>query len=254
MEQSNNLDFNNLVNNLNEDEPAAAEDNILMPASEQISCDFCKFVTNAKGKDHARAIRNHIRKKHPKEFAEVYGKEAPKKEPKFNIEYASPALEEIKDFVEGNKDEEVREQLLNDLDLLQAKFSDKIVFKWDYSAGSSLQHLRRKKALFLRLLNDEAGVSACFKLLTIGCSGIERLTSSTGVADIGGFSGDISAQRDEIVPILKNLVDTGQISVASLSPEMRLMMIMSSTAIERLEKNRIARSTPLNEQEEDGWQ
>tara|TARA_R110000796_G_scaffold124106_1_gene238517 strand:+ start:167 stop:925 length:759 start_codon:yes stop_codon:yes gene_type:complete len=252
MEQTNDLDFHKLVSNLNEDDPIS-EDNIT--TSEQISCDFCKFVTNAKGKDHPRAIRNHIRKKHPVEFAEIFGKEVPKaKEPKFNIEYASPALEEIKDFVEGNKDDDVREQLLNDLDLLQAKFSDKIVFKWDYSAGSSLQHLRRKKALFLRLLNDEAGISACFKLLTIGCSGIERLTSSTGVADIGGFSSDISEQRDEIVPILKNLVDTGQISVASLSPEMRLMMIMSSTAIERLEKNRIARSVPLNEQEEDGWQ
>ena len=252
----NNLDFNNLVEGLGGDKeemaPIAEE-----PSKElvngQISCDLCEFVTNKSGKDHPRAIRNHIRKKHPKEFAEIYKNADKKKE--IHLEYAPPYVEQIVDHLEGATDEDVREILLNDLDLFRCKFEDKIPFNWDYSAGSSTQHLRRKKALFLRVLNDQAGTEAIFKLLTIGCSGVERLTYSTGVADLNGYSSDVAAQKDEIVPILKTMVDTGQISVAALSPEMRLMMIMASTGIERLEKNRLARSAPLEETaENEDWQ
>ena len=235
------LEFDEFVGTLAPDEPVEEE-----AKGKSVHCDYCDWKSNPKGKDHKRAIRGHIRTKHPAEFEELYGK---KKSQVVNVEFLPPVVESVMEVMEPLNEDEMREKLLCDLDLLQAKFPS-IPFNWDYSSSSSITQLKRKKNLFMRILNDSAGTEAVFKLLTIGCVGAERVTRSLGVADIDGYARDISNQREDIMPILKNLVDPGQLDIGHLSAEVRLIMIMGSTALERMEKNRILHNGSLNEKED----
>ena len=72
------------------------------------------------------------------------------------------------------------------------------------------------------------------------------------MADIEGYSSDIKDNKDEIYPILQNMVDSGTLDVSHLTPELRLGMIMASTLVGRLEKNRIIKNGNLNDSEEEG--
>jgi len=215
-----------------------------------LKCAFCDWKTHNNAKDKKRGLRNHMKKcKHNP------SKTDNKKEEKKIANILPPKVVEFADTVEtiGQDEDAVRDKLIGDLDILKVKFAN-IPFTWSYNQNSSIAHLKRQKALFLRILNDEAGAEAVFNLLVLSSQGIEKIGNLSGAVDITGYSEDVKCNKDEIYPLLKNMVDTGVLDVGHLSPELRLGMIMTSLAINRMEANRLNRGsdflgeTPLEEQ------
>jgi len=233
-------------------------DNIVEVEGQGLKCPYCNWKTHKNAKDKVRGLKNHIKKcvKCPDNINFDKNLEQQKTKPfkrdfKINIEKTDKKKEtevSVDEEVDLNN-EENRLKLLSDLDILKLKFTG-INFKWNYNNSSSFSVLSRQKALFLRVLNDEAGTEALLKLLVISSSGLEKVANITNVCNLNGYANDVADAREEIYPILKNLVDTGVISVEHLSPEMRLGMVMISLGINRVEKNRIeSNSNFLVEQE-----
>lgn len=220
-------------------------DTIVEVEGQGLKCPYCSWKTHKNAKDKVRGLKNHIKKcvKCPDNinFDKNLEQQKPfKRDFKINIEKADKKKETeitVDEEFELNN-EENRLKLLSDLDILKLKFTG-INFKWNYNNSSSFSVLSRQKALFLRVLNDEAGTEALLKLLVISSSGVEKVANLTNVCNLTGYANDVADAREEIYPILKNLVDTGVISVEHLSPEMRLGMVMISLGINRVEKNRI---------------
>ena len=216
---------------------------------ESLYCSVCDWKTHAGAKNKYRGLKDHIRKNHPDEYKNLYPTKKQntknKKQNKpiqKNIVLAPPKITEeydkIEDKINDLDEDEIRQKLIGDLDLFKIKFSH-IEFGWSYNSTSSVKHLRRQKALFLRVLNDEASTQAVFNMLVVASKGAERLTNISGLADIDGYSNDIKESRSEIYPILQNMVDSGNLDVSHLTPELRLGLIMGSCLVSRLEKNRV---------------
>lgn len=213
-------------------------------ADESLHCEHCEWKTHKSSKDKKRGMRNHIRIKHPTIFAEMYPK------PGAKVEILPGNLSSVADDIEtmGESDEVVRDKLMGDLELLKIKFHH-IPFNFNYNNNSSINHLKRQKTLFMRVLNDEAGTEAVFNLLVIGSKAIEKVADVSNVVDINGYASDVKQNREEIYPILKNMVDTGVLDVGHLSPELRLGMVMASIAINRIEQNKVHGGGFLGEME-----
>lgn len=209
-----------------------------------LKCPYCKWKTHANAKDKKRGLKNHIKKcrYNPElDFKDISTQQTEKKKRniKVNIEKVEKELS-IEEEIDID-DEEKRLKLISDLDILKIKFEG-VSFKWNYSNSSSIKHLTRQKALFLRVLNDSAGTEALMKLLVVSSSAIEKVANITNTVNLDGYALDVNNSRDEIYPILKNLVDTGVVSVEHLSPELRLGMIMISLAATRMDKNRLIKN------------
>ena len=250
------LNGDNIEDNSEFDEKKYIEDQILEDKI-GLKCHYCDWVGHANAKDKKRGLKNHMRKcsKNPKSDSELeLESESPKPKPKkkMKVEILPPKVESLIDEVEMinlTKDEK-RDKLISDLDILKIKF-DTIHFNWNYNNNSSVAHLQRQKSLFMRVLNDTAGTQAMFKLLVLGSRAIEKLGDISNVVDLEGYSGDVHSAEEEIYPILKNLVDTGVLSVSHLTPELRLGMVLGSLAISRIEKNKVKKKSFLEETEKD---
>ena len=239
-------DFDDFVKDL---EPEIATDFDVTELNEQdgvpLKCPYCKWKTHSNAKDKKRGLKNHIKKcpHNPmNDSKEIPTQQIEKKRTrnvKVNIEKIEKEIS-IEEELHID-DEEKRLKLISDLDILKIKF-DGVSFKWNYSNSSSVKHLTRQKALFLRVLNDSAGTEALMKLLVVSSSAIEKVANITNTVNLEGYALDVNNSRDEIYPILKNLVDTGVVSVEHLSPELRLGMIMISLAATRMDKNRMAKN------------
>jgi len=234
------FDINNYVDSQQEEEGVG------------LKCAFCEWTTHKNAKNKKRGLKGHMKKcrhnpdKIPEQLIEKKGDSRVKVNIKKN---------EVEDFKEEEEQEEIydidndREKLVGDLDILRVKFAS-VPFNWNYTTTSSLKHLRRQKSLFLRVLNDEAGTAAMFKLLVIGSKAIEKVADVSQVVNLEGYAQDVDGAHEEIYPILKNLVDTGVLSVGHLTPELRLGMIMASLAINRVEKNKIQKNSFLDDTSE----
>ena len=229
------------------DTPVEAIDEI---DGQALQCSFCDWTTHKNSKDKPRGLKNHMKKcaVNP----ENDGKDLPPPKKKMNVNIVPAKISSLIDDLEtvSLSDDEARNKLIGDLDILKIKF-DTISFNWNYSNTSSTQHLKRQKALFMRVLNDAAGTQALFKCLVLGTKAVEKLADVSNTVDLDGYSQDVNNAEEEIYPILKNLVDTGVLSVGHLTPELRLGMVMASIAINRIEKNKIQRKDFLVEEEQE---
>jgi len=222
-------------------------ENITETENVPLYCNICSWKTHKNSKDKQRGLDYHMKTKHP----ETKKKKKSNDKKKSNIQLLPPKINEIIDDVEmiGDDEDDKRIKLIGDLDLLRVKFP-KIEFTWKYNDNSSIKQLQRQKSLFLRLLNDSAGVSAVFNLLVLSSKAVEKVTDITNLGDLEGYADDVSKNRDEIYPILKDMVDTGQLDCSNLTSEVRLAMIMTSIGVQRLETNRVKKNHFLGEEED----
>ena len=256
MEENNEIENIEEFENLQEMEETEFNiDNLQIVEGEPLNCPFCNWKTHANAKDKKRGLKNHIKKCPHNPKNSISENPPPEKTKKVKIDILPPKIEENIDEFEmtGLSRDEQKDKLLGDLDILKIKF-ESIPFNWNYNINSSVQHLKRQKSLFMRVLNDDMGTRAMFKLLVIGSKAIEKVADVSNTLDLEGYSEDVNQSEQEIYPILKNLVDTGVLSVGHLTPELRLGMIMTSLAISRVEKNKIKKSSFLEEKEdESNW-
>ena len=213
-----------------EPEPEQSNDNC--------ECDICDWKPAEFVKDRERAKRNHYKNKHKEYYKDNFSTRKTKKEKITIIENTANVVDEIRTSNPNITEEEQRQMLLQDLDLFKMKFKA-LDYDWKYTNESSLDLLKREKKLFLRMINDEVGTKAIFNLIVVAGKSAERITDSLGLVDIEGYSNDLKDNETEIISILKDMVDAGLISATALTPELRLMLILGSVCVNRLELNKI---------------
>ena len=203
----------------------------------------CTWATHKNAKDKERGLKNHQKKCkfRPINFIES----------KKQTETDFVKTESVEKNKSDKDDEEYRQELLATLDLMKAKFPH-IQFDWKYNNTSSINILKRQKTLFLRIISDSAATESIFQIMVIGSRALEKVGDMSGAVDLNGYSKDINDNHDQIFPILSEMVNTGQISVKALTPEIRLAMVMSSIAINRIENNKIINLNELRQSEQEG--
>lgn len=191
-------------------------------------------------KDELKSVNEIINNINDNEDKPKKRKYTKRKAKDINLVPMEKVAEQVEEISEMALDEEdLKAKLCEDLQVLEYKFGDHIKIKLNYSyPETSIKELRRQKSLFLRLVNESASVSAVFESLVFVVRGGEKITKSLNVIDINGLSEDVNEKREEIITILKELVDCGMLSVAELTPEIKLCMLITNLTINRMEKNK----------------
>ena len=71
----------------------------------------------------------------------------------------------------------------------------------------------------------------------LGCRSLERTANYFNQDVLDGFADETSIMKDDIVPILKEMIDLGEIDCTMLTPQLRLAIVMSSVIVKTIERN-----------------
>jgi len=97
--------------------------------------------------------------------------------------------------------------------------------------------LEEKKALILQVITNKNAHKVVFESLLLLCRTGERSLNYFDCDVLDGYADEVRATEDDVVIILKELIDMGSIDTTFLTPELRLMVIMSGCAVRTMEKN-----------------
>jgi len=227
--------FDQFIENIKEEtEETKIESNNLEKIEDlgkEIKCEICGYKPRAHCKDPKKALENHINKHH-----NIVNLE-PKKQ---TLVETVAEINNIEDIAIPS--DEIKKKLVEDIEILRHKFPD-ITYNPKYSyPESSVETLERIKNTYIRIISDKAGSTTAFNMLIMASRGLEKITDSFGVADLEGFSGDIMSKQEEIIPILKEMVDLGIIESSALTPEIKLLLVLGNIAVYRMETNRIQKN------------
>jgi len=144
--------------------------------------------------------------------------------------------EEQKEEINLKEQNETRNTLYNQLFVLKEKFPDGTK-KIHIDPEMSLSTLEEKKSLILKLIADKNSDRVVFQSLLLLSRSAERGLNYFDVDLLDGYSNEVEASENDILPILKELIDTGELDTSFLTPQLRLMVVMSGCAIRTMEKN-----------------
>lgn len=151
-----------------------------------------------------------------------------KKEKEIIVE--KETIEEIKN------NDSARNTLYNQLFVLKEKFPDGTK-KIHIDPEMSYDILNDKKNLIMKLIGDKNADRVVFQSLLLLCRTGERGLNYMDVDLLDGFSEEVEATENDVLPILKEMVDMGSIDTTFLTPELRLMIVMSGVAVKTAERN-----------------
>ena len=153
-------------------------------------------------------------------------------------------VEEVKLSQEQQKEEsETKTTLYNQLYVLKQKFPDGCK-NIHLDPDMSLSVLEEKKALILKIITDKNAHKVVFESLLLMCRTGERGLHYFDVDVLDGYSDEVKSCETDICEILKELIDMGQIDTSFLTPELRLMIVMSGCAVRTMEKNLAKKKVP----------
>jgi len=164
-----------------------------------------------------------------------------KKKQDVKLEPVPEVIEQIQELTNRplENEDDYKKKLCEDLEVLKYKFENIISYRPQFSyPETSINELERQKSLFMRLVNEKASVNAVFESLCFLTRGAEKISSSLNLIRIEGLTEDLNEKRTEIIEILKELVDTGLIDCCELTPELKLIMLLTNLTIARMEKNK----------------
>jgi len=126
--------------------------------------------------------------------------------------------------------------LYNQLFVLKKKFPD---FTDDIhiDPDMTLSALNQKKDLIMKVITDKHSHNVVFETLLLGCRSVERTANYFNQDFLDGFADETSLMKDDIIPILKELIDLGEIDTSMLTPQLRLAIVMSSVVVKTIERN-----------------
>ncbi len=146
-------------------------------------------------------------------------------------------IEEQEISEKAEKEElQIKQTLYNQLYCLKEKFPDNtknIVIDVDMS----LEVLEEKKKLILTIITQKNADRVVFQSLLLMCRTGERGLNYFDIDMLDGFSEEVEGCSDDVIPILKEMIDMGQIDTSFLTPELRLLVVMSGCAVRTMEKN-----------------
>ncbi len=147
-------------------------------------------------------------------------------------------VEEInkKNEEEDRLENEKKVNMYNQLFVLKQKFPDN-TGEIHIDKDMSLKVLEEKKSLILQIITTKNSENVVFETLLLCCRSGERGLNYFGVEAMDGYADNVDNMKSDIVPILKEMVDTGEIDTSMMTPQLRLMILMSSVAVKTIEQN-----------------
>lgn len=134
------------------------------------------------------------------------------------------------------EENEIKINLYNQLYVLKQKFPEGTK-NIHIDQDMSLAVLEEKKSLILKLITDKNSHRVVFQSLLLLCRTGERSLDYFDIDVLKGYSDEVSSCEDDIIPILKEMIDMGEIDTSFLTPQLRLMIVMSGCAVKTMEKN-----------------
>ena len=144
-------------------------------------------------------------------------------------------------IIEDSSDEELAEQEISSnelyvkLELLKSKFKDLDI---EINKNMSRDTLQVKYNLAMSMIETKHADSVAYSVFLLLNKCVERTADNYFHTDIlDGLSNNVDQMRSEITDILKEMVETGELPIEMLTPQLRLLMIMSGVVIQTIEKN-----------------
>jgi hypothetical protein len=134
------------------------------------------------------------------------------------------------------QEEDKQNHLYNQLFLLKQKFPENTE-NIHIDPDMTLTALSQKKDLIMKVITDKHSHNVVFETLLLGCRSLERTANYFNQDLLDGFANETSEMKDDIVPILKEMIDLGEIDTSMLTPQLRLAIVMSSVVVKTIEKN-----------------
>ena len=138
----------------------------------------------------------------------------------------------------SDEEEEVQisaEELYVKLELLKSKFKDLDI---EINKNMSRETLQVKYNLAMTMIETKHADTVAYSVFLLLNKCVERTADNYFHTDIlNGLSDNVNEMRSEITEILKEMVESGEIPIEMLTPQLRLLMIMSGVVIQTIEKN-----------------
>jgi len=142
----------------------------------------------------------------------------------------------IEEEEETKENEEKQQQLYNQLFVLKQKFPEN-TDKIHIDTSMTYSALSQKKDLIMKVITDKHSHNVVFETLLLGCRSLERTANYFNQDVLDGFADETQEMKDDIVPILKEMIDLGEIDCTMLTPQLRLAIVMSSVVVKTIERN-----------------
>ena len=134
------------------------------------------------------------------------------------------------------QEEDKQNHLYNQLFVLKQKFPENTE-NIHIDPDMTITALNQKKDLIMKVITDKHSHNVVFETLLLGCRSVERTANYFNQDFLDGFTDNTSEMKDDIVPILKEMIDLGEIDTSMLTPQLRLAIVMSSVVVKTIEKN-----------------
>jgi len=134
------------------------------------------------------------------------------------------------------QEEDKQNHLYNQLFVLKQKFPENTE-NIHIDPDMTITALNQKKDLIMKVITDKHSHNVVFETLLLGCRSVERTANYFNQDFLDGFADNTSEMKDDIVPILKEMIDLGEIDTSMLTPQLRLAIVMSSVVVKTIEKN-----------------
>jgi len=145
--------------------------------------------------------------------------------------------EEKKEIEKNNKlEDDKKSQLYNQLFVLKEKFADHTE-NIHISKDMNIKTLEEKKDLIVKIITEKHSHSVVFESLLLLCRTGERTLDYFDVDVLDGYAQNVEEAKEDIIPVLREMIDLGEIDTSMLTPQLRLAVIMSSVAVKTMEKN-----------------
>jgi len=144
--------------------------------------------------------------------------------------------ENMKNEEEEKLEEEQKTNLYNQLFVLKQKFPDN-TGEIHIDKEMSIKTLESKKSLILQIITQKNSENVVFETLLLMARTGERGINYFGMDALDGFADNLNESKQDIIPILKEMVDLGEIDTSCMTPQLRLMIIMASVGVRTIEKN-----------------
>jgi len=144
--------------------------------------------------------------------------------------------ENMKNDEEEKLAEEQKTNLYNQLFVLKQKFPDN-TGEIHIDKEMSIKTLESKKSLILQIITQKNSENVVFETLLLMARTGERGINYFGMDALDGYADNLSESKQDIIPILKEMVDLGEIDTSCMTPQLRLMIIMASVGVKTIEKN-----------------
>lgn len=144
--------------------------------------------------------------------------------------------ENLKEEIIEKENNEARNTLYNQLFVLKNKFPDGTK-NIHIDPEMSITILEEKKALILQMITNKNADRVVFQSLLLLSRTAERGLNYVDIDILDGYSEEVESSEADILPILKEMIDMGEIDTSFLTPQLRLLVVMSGCAVRTLEKN-----------------